>query len=340
MFNTMCYDNTPLYTNPDTYPGTYSGTYSGTYPGTYPYTKTNTYPDTSCTQPCTKSNTRDNMGSVLMDNTVPAPTINNTEPTINNTEPATYNNDWSASETLHQMTSASTQVNSNIFEIFISEMIRDKCWNKTDVNEFVANMQKLSELMNQKSNNGDMFAMLLNPQYYNAIYSLMDKLDTINVMCVLRTGNKCDMIKDPRQKEIIKSQVQLIGKLVDIYMPIFVRMILLLEKLVADASNEKACNLDPVYLNTLNKIKNRVVSAVYMNRLANRSYLDQAKELRMISNNGLDNSSMVQNDVLKEGFDSGTYKTLTGSTSGDYIITLIIVLIIAYIIYISFAVNK
>ncbi|VBB18676.1 hypothetical protein YASMINEVIRUS_1207 [Yasminevirus sp. GU-2018] len=259
---------------------------------------------------------------------------------------------WSASETLNQMTTSSTQVNSNVFQVFINEMIRDKCFTQNDVKDFIANMRLMSDLMNSASNDDERVAMLLNPKYYNAIHALLDKLDTINVMCVLGTGNKCDMINDPRKKEIIKKQVQTIGRLVDIYTPMFVRMTMLLEKIVADMSTEKACNLDPVYLETIKKIRTRVVGSVYMRRLANLPYAEQTAELRKMSNEGQNDKSssqevMVLSDdgsqttygEVKEGFDNdgSSTSTVTGWISGDYLMSFLIFLIIVVIVYMIYS---
>jgi hypothetical protein len=221
---------------------------------------------------------------------------NNTNFNINNMPYIPNRKNWSPTSTMQQMVNKNgDQVNSDIFQVFIAEMIRDKCWSRKDINEFINNVKIMKDFMNNTKNSEDRIAMLLDPKYYNTIHDMLDKLDTINVMCTLRAGDKCNMINNPQHKNIMKKQVQVIGKLVDIYAPIFARIILLTDRLTTDLSSEDACNLDPIYLNTVKTIKSRVIGSLYMNRISNKTPKEQRDILRQMSNsNNIVNNSNIQ----------------------------------------------
>jgi len=251
-------------------------------------------------------------------------------------------NIWSATSTMQHMTNFNTdssdnpQVDSNIFQVFISEMVRDKCWNQKDVDGFIQNIKNISEFMNEDLDNDDRLEMVLNPKYYNVIHNILDNLDTINVVCTLGTGNKCNMIENPEHKAIIKKQVQIIGKLVEIYTPIFIRMILMIDRIIGELSSENSCNLDPVYLKTIELIKNRVVSAMYMNSLINKTRQEQNEVLRQMSNGyndkNTDNIVMNYSENSIEHYDNIDPK----KPFSNYVMIFIIVVLIGIVIYVIY----
>ena len=73
-------------------------------------------------------------------------------------------------------------------------------------------------------------------------------------------------------------QVKVVGRMIDIYTPIFTKMILLTEKTLNGMN--KACpssQLDPAYLGTLQKIKSKLLGAIYTRKLANNQEAVLAK---------------------------------------------------------------
>jgi hypothetical protein len=245
-------------------------------------------------------------------------------------------NNWSATSTMQHMTNSNTQVDSNVFQVFVSEMVRDKCWNQKDVDSFMQNIKNISEFMNEDYNDEDRLEMLLNPKYYNTIHNLLDNLDTINVVCTLGTGDKCNMIENPEYKAIIKEQVRDIGKLVEIYTPIFVRMILMIDRIIGELSSENSCNLDPVYLKTIELIKNRVVGAIYMNSLNNKPQKEQNEILRQMSNSNDDKKNVNVVNHSENPIEHYNNTIYSKWSLSNYFMLFIVVALICIVIYIIF----
>lgn len=260
---------------------------------------------------------------------------------------------WSAVETVQLMVQQNGEnINRDIFQIFINEMVKNKCWDEQDVYEFNNNMAIIAELMDNTlndtldgttySDNKNMIDLLLNPRYYNAIHNVLDKLDTINTMCILGTGDKCNMIADVTQREIIKQQVRLIGDIVRIYMPIFIRLVLLIEHISIKLTDDNVCNLDPIYIETIKKIKEHLIGTLYMHKLGNKSFEKQNMILKQMSNN--DNVPKPFNDVV---YDRGAH-TMYGLNDttiepfyvndGDCAVTIIVIVILCIFLY--FFINK
>lgn len=230
---------------------------------------------------------------------------------------------WSATATMEEMVRAEgPQIRDQTFQVFVSEMIRDKCWDEEDFKDFMQSMQTIQVLINAQTDD-DRLALLLNPKYFNAIHDILDKLDTINVMCAFGTGNKCAMIADPKNREYMRQQVMVIGKLVDVYTPIFVRMLLLMEKFTKELSQEQSCNLDPNYLATINMIKERVVGTLYMRKIQNMDPSSQNKALRDMSND---------TGEIEDSTEHFTDNCNSGSS--DYLLTFLLLIVAGVIIYI------
>lgn len=237
---------------------------------------------------------------------------------------------WSAVATMEEMVRAEgPQVSGQTFQVFVSEMIKDKCWEEQDFTDFMQSMKSIQTLINAQSDD-DRMALLMNPKYFNAIHDILDKLDTINVVCAFGTGDKCAMIADPKNREYMRQQVMVIGKLVDIYTPIFVRMILLMEKFTKELSQEQSCNLDPSYLATIKMIKERVVGTLYMRKMQNQEFLAENRMLRDMSN-GIDNSQELLSEHFSDNCNSG---------SSDYLLTFLLLVVAGVIIYIIVSRNK
>lgn len=191
---------------------------------------------------------------------------------------------WSPTETLHVMTKNNNQVDLDVFQVFIKEMLRDKCWNKKDMEDFHDILKTVMTMMMSAKTDDELISVILNPKFYNAIHALLDKLDTMNAVCVLSTNNKCDMIKDPFIREKMKKQVQIMTKLIDIYTPVFIRLILMDENFAKKLSDEKTCDFDPYYLETYKNVKSKLIGSLYMRKLADKSYEEQNQILKNMSN--------------------------------------------------------
>ena len=88
---------------------------------------------------------------------------------------------WSPTETIKIMTDANTQVNSDIFQIYINEMVTDKCWHEEDVYEFHNLMKLVIPIISAKTYD-DIMISLLNPKFCTAMICLLDRLDTMNAI--------------------------------------------------------------------------------------------------------------------------------------------------------------
>jgi hypothetical protein len=203
---------------------------------------------------------------------------------------------WSATATMEEIVRAEgPQVNDQTFQVFVNEMIKDKCWGEEDYKEFIQSMQTIKTLTDAHTD-VDKMGLIMNPKYFNAIHDILDKLDTVNVICAFGTGNKCAMITDPKNRDLMRQQVETIGKLVDVYTPVFVRMMLLMEKITGDLSQEQSCNLDPAYLATIKMIKERVVGTLYMRKIQDGDWVSQNKSLRDMSN-GVRDSQILPEQI-------------------------------------------
>ena len=210
--------------------------------------------------------------------------------------PSTPQSNWSATATMEEIVRAEgPQVNDQTFQVFVNEMIKDKCWGEEDYKEFIQSMQTIKTLSDTHTDS-DKMGLIMNPKYFNAIHDILDKLDTVNVICAFGTGNKCAMITDPKNRDLMRQQVETIGKLVDVYTPVFVRMMLLIEKITGDLSQEQSCNLDPAYLATIKMIKERVIGTLYMRKIQDGDRVSQNKSLRDMSN-GVRDSQILPEQV-------------------------------------------
>jgi hypothetical protein len=229
-------------------------------------------------------------------------------------------NNWSAMTTVEEIVNKNgTAVNLNVFQIFVQEIINDKCWNEQDFKDFVNNMKLIKRIMDIK-NDEDRMAMMMNPVYSNAIQNLLKGLDTINIICVFGTGDKCDKINNAKQRHIMKQQVHAIGKIVDLYTPIFVQLILLLEKLESQ-------DIDPEHLETITMIKKKLLGSLYMRQQAKRNTRQPIKRLT-------DNQSKQQNNPLNPVTKNETFTvSTTGSSESDYIFIFLLVVIVVIIVY-------
>lgn len=225
---------------------------------------------------------------------------------------------WSATATMN-MAVQDGKMTDETYQTFVDELVRDKCWNKKDADEFSKLMEEV-DYMIKNTTEDNMTDMLLNPNYYNKINKIFDKLDTINVMCALSVGDKCDNIKKPENKKIIHQQIDMIGELVDIYTPIFIRSFLLLDKFINETS--KTCKLDQQYIDAMDELRKRFEGSIYYRKMAKADYNNNNN-----NNNSQDLKNMSnQNDVSSDN--SGTSSDSTGNNYNWFVIFLLIVLIV------------
>ena len=245
------------------------------------------------------------------------------------------NTAWSATETMKDMVmTEGSQINNHTFQVFVNEMIKDKCWEEKDLKDFMKSMQTIKDIVNTQ-NNDDILALLLNPTYFNVIHDILDKLDTINVVCAFGTGDKCTMISDPTNKARMQKQVLTITKLVDAYTPIFVRMLLLMESFTQKLSQEQACNLDPNYLETVKMMKERLIGTLYMRKIQNLDFASQNKALRDMSN-GVNESQQI----ITEKFSNNCNSRSADNQYTDNLLIFLIFIVVGIIIYIIMSKSK
>lgn len=200
---------------------------------------------------------------------------------------------WSASATMEEMvrqtsqeSSVQAQVNSDTFQVFVQELVRDKSWNEKDFIEFINSARVVAEIIATEAPD-KILAMLSNPKYYGAIYDILDKLDTLNVLSVLGTGNKCEMIRDPQLRTKVKRQIMLTGRLIDMFTPLLAMMITTIDKIVPDSgvlsestsdseSNSRSC--ESAYIDIAIMLKKRATNCLLMRRL---TLMTQPKSIRM-----------------------------------------------------------
>jgi hypothetical protein len=257
---------------------------------------------------------------------------------------------WSPTKTIETVVNNNGKdVRNDVYQVMVSEMVRDKCWNEKEYLEFAKSMNLIKKLTDNMSSD-ERLKLLFDPVYYGAIHDAIDKLDTINAMCIFGTGNKCEMINNPKFKNVMKQNVMLIGKIVDIYAPIFMKIILLTERYAKELSDPKTCNLDPEYLNTIKKLKEMMSGSLYMRNLKRNNTQDASSIQRSSGKlsssiqgssssvhkiNGLQESSSVQkNKIQNENF--YPFNPVIESSNDACFQTVVYVLIIIIIVYIVF----
>jgi hypothetical protein len=258
--------------------------------------------------------------------------------------------EWSPTKTMESIVNKTgPHVNNDVYQVLVGEMVKDKCWNDDDFISFIKSMSLIRELTNT-TNDSKRLELLLNPQYYNAIHDAIDKLDTINVVCVFSTGDKCERINNPVHREIMKKQILLLGRLVDIYTPIFIRIILLIEKFTKELSQPGICNLSPTYVNAIKALEDRIIGSLYMRRLNKmKDYPEKHAYLKHMSMKSKDDN-MHESDTeveLNPKPESDTHETFVSSypidqssslnyQPSDYFVTILFLLVVGLIIYILF----
>jgi hypothetical protein len=195
---------------------------------------------------------------------------------------------WSPTETINIMVGSDNKVAIDIFQIYVKEMLRDKCWSKTDMEEFHRLMKTIVTMMEMCKTDDEMMTTILNPKFYNTIHYLLDRLDTMNAICVMSTDNKCDMISDPKNREKMKQQINIITKLIDVYAPIFIKLMLMDDKIIKELSQEKLCDIDPEYMEIGKNLQSKLIGIIYMRKLSGKSHEEQMKLLKKLSNDVTD----------------------------------------------------
>jgi hypothetical protein len=219
------------------------------------------------------------------------------------------NKNWSPTETLKKY-SNDNKMESEIFDNFTKSFVNDKCWNKKDFDEFIFISNELNKMYNSKNTNDEKIQLLLNPNFHSYYHIILDKLDTLNVMCML--NNKCDNIDNILSKEQIKNQAKLMIELIDVYAPIYYRTVDLLETKL----NETNCNIDPVYYELMDKIKSHLISSHYS--------IEKSKG-NLIQRNNMTNNNIPKSNILKSNVSKEKYNILDDN---NFIILLVIILIV------------
>jgi len=182
------------------------------------------------------------------------------------------------------------------------------------------------------SNNNARLKILLDPTYYNAINNVIDKLDAIDINCAaIGQNTNCDVINNSSQQNTM-----MFTDLVNIYLPVFVRILLLMEKVAKELTQSKSCSLNPAYLTAFENFKQRIVGSLYMKLLSgNKTYPEQQALLKNLSTNPKSNQLLnIFSPNNYEKFDPLDDKC---NEQYNWITMLVFLLAIGLIAYILFA---
>jgi hypothetical protein len=227
---------------------------------------------------------------------------------------------WSGIATLNQMVSSEgPMISISTYQIFIDEIIKDKCWKDQDFKNFIELMNTISLLADKHDQDPDINNIFLNPNLYNKIHDILDKLDTIYVLCVIGIGNKCEMIIDKNKKEYISKYVNMINKIVDTYVPIFIKLIKLIDNMVNNA--ELSSKLDPIYLKSILLIRDRLISILIIKKIHDNE-----------KNNLIENFNTDKN-IPDGNSKSESENNIYYSTSINKLINIVIVILIFILIF-------
>jgi hypothetical protein len=255
---------------------------------------------------------------------------------------ASMEKDWSATKTMNHVVKMSNgNVNKNVFDEMTNELFDQKCWNEKDFIDFNMSLQKIMMMQQQMLTSDDPIKLLLMPEYYNAIHDMYDKMDTINVMCVYATDNKCKYIDNEQKRKLFEKNMNDIVNIFDVYTPIFIRTVLFMEKML-DGMQE-SCKLPPSYFNKLKKLKKRIIGSVYMRNMYNKNPKEIAQKLREMSN--IHNKNNINTNAQRKSkmFEKNSVN-MVEQFEGDnvptkrddfvfYVVFIIVFIIVTYIVY-------
>ena len=202
----------------------------------------------------------------------------------------------------------------------VNDAIKNNCISSDNMTNIMKSIGSLQNLMNNRSIKP--LDLIKNPEFYNTIHDILDNLDEVNAVCVLNmNGQKCQSIAGLNKNPEILEQLQLLNTLLTIYMPIFIRIILLIENVLNNLSNEPSCNIDSSYLESIKMLKNRIIGSMYMDNINTLNFKDANNTLRKMS------SQSVTPPQIQEHF------TVTSDSVTITYYDIIIVIAIALFIY-------
>lgn len=220
--------------------------------------------------------------------------------------------------------------NENMYQAFFADTINRKCWDEEYFNDFVNNVNVLSDMGSKFTNNNEAIAVLLDPNYSNLLHKTLDDIDSMNIACAIQ--GKCDvinnMINDPKFNE----NIYIIEKLVDLYVPILIRATEVCENVVSKIG--QTCNIDESYLNRIRKIKEKIFGNVYIGPLSkyNTELNNYTSNVNSEYNYQMANANTNTNANV-EAFYSDSY------SATDCLTVVIIIILIILIIYLFFNKN-
>jgi uncharacterized protein YcbK (DUF882 family) len=202
----------------------------------------------------------------------------------------------------------------------VGNMKKNKCLEPQDLSKITQYADSLQSLVSQSPNP---MGALSNPQFVNTIHDLLDELDKVNVVCAATTNTKCDMVSNVNKQGL--PMLEIANTMLNVYSPILVRVILMIEKITNNLSKEKACNLDPKYVESVKNLKQRLVGSEYMKNINGLKYKEANNKLRMMSVNSL-NNNIEKFEITANNININTYD----------VIVILLVLFFLYIIYLKF----
>lgn len=226
---------------------------------------------------------------------------------------------WSPTETVKKYVE-NNKMDGDMFNTFTKSFVRDKCWNENDFKTFMFISNELNKMIQKTKNENEKIDLLLNPNFYGYYHVMLDKLDTLNVMCLL--NNKCESISNILNKQKIKEQAEKMIQLIDIYGPVFYRVVDLFDRKLKNIDSK--CNIDPVYFELTDKIKSHLLSTNY----------SIMKSRGQIKHNPVrvNTKPITQNIVKKNNMNNNMNNNMYVDDVNYFLLMLIVLVIILYVL--------
>lgn len=229
---------------------------------------------------------------------------------------------WSPTETLKKYTNEN-KMDYQLFNTFTKSFIRDKCWNEDDFKSFMFISNELNNMLQSAKTDDEKMKLLLNPNFYGYYHIMLDKLDTLNIMCLL--NNKSDSIVDIMNKDKVREQATKMTQLIDIYSPIFYRVVDLFEKKLKNINSNSKENIDPIYFELTNKLKSHLLSSNY-------SVLKTRGQIHLPISNDMNNN--MNNNINKINVVPIRRNVINNSYMDDINYMLLIMIVMIILLYV------
>jgi hypothetical protein len=151
----------------------------------------------------------------------------------------------------------------------------------------------------------------------------LDELDKIDVICAINANEqKCQTIAEINKNPMVIKQIEILNTILTIYIPICIRIVLLIENVINKLSNEPTCNIDSTYLKLIKDLKKRIIGSMYMNNIKDLDFKNANNKLRDMSSQGIIPPRIEEHFTVTSDNVSFTYY--------DLLIVIVIVLFIYF----------